>query len=158
MVSRRLSRTIGAVLRVTDIAAAIAGWELSFFIRFYVMEDAQPGLFRAFLFYSFILAALLVWFSTRNHLYESSRYLAWHTEFLLVMKSQLQAVAAFVILLYFIQPHRLSRITIGIYVGIGIVIALISRGMIRGILNRARLHGRNLRRVLIVGRGKALND
>ena len=158
MVSRRLSRTIGAVLRVTDIAASIAGWELSFFIRFYVMEDAEPGLFRAFLFYSFILAALLVWFSTRNHLYESSRYLAWHTEFLLVMKSQLQAVAAFVILLYFIQPHRLSRITIGIYVGIGIVIALSSRGMIRGILKRARLHGRNLRRVLVVGRGKALND
>ena len=158
MVSRRLSRTISAVLRVTDITATIAGWELSFFIRFYVMENAQGGLFRAFLFYSFILAALLVWFSTRNHLYETSRYLAWHKEFLLVMKSQLQAVAAFVILLYFIQPHRLSRITIGIYVGIGIVIALTSRGLIRGVLKSARIHGRNLRRVLVVGQGKALDD
>ena len=158
MVNKKLSRTLGAVLRITDIITTIGAWELSFFVRFYVMENAQPDQFMAFLRYSLILAGLVVWFSTRNHLYESNRYFAWYREFLLVTKSQLQAVVGFVILLYFINPHRLSRITIGLYVGIGLLIALTMRGMIRGVLKRARIHGRNLRQILVVGQGKALND
>ena len=158
MSSKKLIRTLSIVLMITDIVATIVAWQLSFFIRFSIMGNTQTGLFGNFLYHSFFLAALVIVFSTGNHLYVSSQYFSWHREFLLVVKSQLQAVATFVLLLYFIRPERLSRLTIVLYVGVGFIVALMMRGMIRSILRNARKKGRSLRHVLVVGQGKALEE
>lgn len=158
MAKRRLRRPVEIFLRIIDMLTTIAAWQLSFYIRFHVMENAQSGLFTVFLYNSFFLAYLVVLFSTRNNLYESFRYFVWYKEFMLVIKSQLEAVITLVIFLYFIQPNRLSRITIGLYIGIGLIMALSSRGITRSILMRARIRGHNLRRVLVVGQGKRLSE
>ena len=156
MSNKKLAKTLLVVLMITDIVVTITAWEIAYFIRFELMDNHQTGLFDNFLYYSFVLAALVVLFSTANHLYKSNQYYSWYKEFLLVVKSQLQSIATFIIILYFIKPNRLSRITIGLYIGIGIIIALIVRGIIRSLLRKSRLMGKSLRHVLIIGRGSSL--
>ncbi|OQX28587.1 MAG: undecaprenyl-phosphate glucose phosphotransferase [Spirochaeta sp. LUC14_002_19_P3] len=156
MGNRKLTNTLSFVLMISDILATIVAWEFSYYIRFVVMDNSQGGLFEIFLYYSFVLAGLVVLFSTSNHLYISSRYFSWYNEFFLVIKSQIQAVAAFVILLYFTQPDRLSRLTIGLYAGFGFITILIARGLFRGLLEKTRRQGHNLRHVLVVGQGTDL--
>ena len=153
-----MAKTQVFVYAAVDIAATIHAWILAYYIRFFVMGTGQGGSFREFLYYSFVLAGFVIIYASMNHLYEQRRYFPWYKEFLLIIKSHLLALATFVILIYFIKPYRLSRITIGLYAGIGPAVAIITRGILRSIMKWARLHGLNLRHVVVIGSGKSLNS
>lgn len=156
MSNKKLTNTLLLVLMLSDFIATIVAWEFSYYIRFFIMDNSQVELFEVFLYYSFVLAGLVVLFSTSNHLYTSSRYFSWYNEFFLVIKSQIQAISAFVIFLYFTKPDRLSRLTIGLYAGFGFITTLMTRGIFRGLLEKTRRQGHNLRHVLVVGQGADL--
>ncbi len=158
MVDVKLTKTLPIVLKTIDAITSIAAWELAYFIRFYIMKDGNSGQFDSFLFHSFILAAFVILYSTSNSLYDSNRYSSWYKESLLIIKSQVQSIVSFIVLLYFIRPDRLSRITIILYATLGVILALIIRGVIRNLHSRARQGGRNLRRALVLGQGNALED
>ena len=158
MAKRGIRRPIGIFLRMADVIATVVAWQLSFFIRFNIMGDGPGSLFGVFLFFSLILAALVIMFSTRNHLYEPYRYFIWHKEFLMVIKSQLESLVTLVMILYFFQPNRLSRLTIGLYMAIGLIFTLTTRGIGRRILKTTRTRGYNLRTVLVIGYGQGLSE
>ncbi len=158
MIDKQLTKTLPIVLKIIDAVTTIAAWELAYFIRFYIMKNGHPGQFDSFLFHSFILAAFVILYSTSNSLYDSNRYSSWYKESLLIIKSQVQSIVSFIVLLYFIRPDRLSRITIVLYAVLGVVLALVIRGVIRSLQSRARKLGRNLRHALVLGQGNALED
>ncbi|MCG8453891.1 MAG: undecaprenyl-phosphate glucose phosphotransferase [Spirochaetales bacterium] len=155
---KKQARTLALIQRFVDFAAVCLAWIASFSIRFALLGTTLGNQLPAFLITGTFLAFLVLIFNTRNHLYESNRYFPWHRETLFILKSQFQALMTFVILLYFFWPMRLSRGTILIFIGLGLLATLLFRLVIRGILNRARSKGRNLRHVLAVGDGKALGE
>jgi len=155
---KKQARTLSVVQRLADALATFAAWMTAFIIRFIILKGGQTGFFDEFLLLSILLIVLVLIYSTRNHLYESTRYFPWYREILQVIKSQLQATVTFVVILYFAWPMRLSRFSILLYLGLGLLYALIMRGLVRSVLNRARRKGKNLRHVLIIGRGDSLKD
>ncbi len=155
---KKQARTLALVQRLADAVATFIAWMTAYVIRFIVFKGGQSGFLDEFLLLSVLLVILVLMYSTRNHLYESTRYFPWYREILLVLKSQLQAIVTFVVILYFAWPMRLSRFSILLYLGLGLLYALVMRGIVRSILNSARRRGKNLRHVLIIGKGNALNE
>ncbi|MCK5735025.1 MAG: hypothetical protein KAH21_01050, partial [Spirochaetaceae bacterium] len=125
---KKRARYLSLIQRAADAAATVSAWMTAYLIRFILLEGGQKGFFDEFVILSALLVILVLLYSTRNHLYESTRYFPWYREILLVIKSQLQALVTFVVILYFAWPMRLSRISIAMYMGIALLYALIMRG------------------------------
>ena len=158
MFKRRLTKTQVFVYAAIDIATTILAWTISYLIRFYTMENTRDNFFGSYIYYSFALALFVVFFASMNHLYEQRRYFPWYKEFLLAIKTHLLSIAVFIIFVYYIQPNKISRITIGLYAGIGPALAVVTRGIMRSIMKWIRIHGMNLRHVVVIGSGKSLNS
>lgn len=97
-----------------------------------------------------------LFFYTRNNLYQSTRYFSWYKEVFGVVKSNVQSISAFFILLYVISQVRFSRITLLLYPLIAILISVILRMITRSLLRILRKSGKNLRHIIVIGSGNKL--
>jgi len=145
-----------AVYRIIDSLVVLVAWEVAYFIRFHLMK-ANMGDYNleTILMGIFILILTLI-FYTHNNLYTSQRYFSWYREMFAVYKSHFQAVSTFVVLLYFLNPDRLSRIMIVFYSVFVVILSLTERIILKKVLSRLRHKGKNLKHVVLIGHNKRI--
>jgi exopolysaccharide biosynthesis polyprenyl glycosylphosphotransferase len=144
--------------RLLDLTAVAVSWLLAYFIRFRLIPGAQEGLFQDFAKLTPYIMVISLFFFTRNNLYHSTRYFSWYKEVFGVVKSNVQSISAFFILLYIITQVRFSRITLLIYPVIAILISVLLRMIIRSQLRKIRKSGKNLRHIIVIGSGRKLQE
>ena len=152
-IHRRRYNKISLLLRLIDALSIILSWGTAYYIRFHLMKEGFRGLELDIIFMApGILVISLLLFS-HNDLYTTQRYFSWYHELFAVFKCHFQAIATLVVLLYFINPSRLSRGMLGLYAVITVIASLTFRLTVRSILLRLRLKGKNLRHVVLIGHG-----
>ena len=81
-----------------------------------------------------------------------------YNEILKPAKSNLMAIVFFVILLYFFEHERVSRLVIGIYAILSTLTLVMTRILFRNTVTESRKRGKNIQRTLLVGNGHPLKE
>jgi len=150
-------------LRAMDGAVIVGSWLASYAVRFCVAPIA-PSLavtkgfppFSKYAALAPLLAVLWMGIGTWMRLYESTRLMGRLRELQLLLKAHLVALLAFIAITYLFEEYRYSRLVI-IYFAVLAGFAMASlRLVLRAALRSLRANGVNLRHVLVVGEGSAM--
>jgi exopolysaccharide biosynthesis polyprenyl glycosylphosphotransferase len=135
-----------------DAFSIFLSWLLAFTVRLNLPEAELSFELFFFQLLPLILALSFIFFH-RQKLYLSIRFSAWYREVGAIFLANLQAGIAFVVILYFFSPYRISRATILLYLVFSEIVIVLFRIVERNILIGARRRGYNLQHVIIVGNG-----
>lgn len=154
------SQMMISLLVVADACAVVIAWLVSYWLRFSLLpvdpSKGVPGLDDKFLplLPLVVLAHLLIFYRLR--LYRPRRDRSLFTETRDIIKAFVVAVAAVIIIDYALpETNKLSRRFILTYALIGTTLFATFRGVVRAILQYMRRRGWNMRRVAIIGSGRA---
>lgn len=142
---------------LADALVAMAFWLVAYFIRFQIVPGGQEGLAEIFFKASLIVGFLTVYFFRREGLYKSYRLSSRQDELVRTARANAKAIVTFIVLAYFAAPERLSRAVILGYLVASTIGLVLYRLSVRTFLSYIRSRGRNLRHVLLVGRGRAMD-
>lgn len=151
------SREFNFLQRSADLAIVLISWISLYYLRFFIFEG-DPGPDFIFLKAAVVLVLISAYFFSREGLYESLRLATRQQEILRILKANLIAIIAFIVLLYFVTDKRLSR---AVMIGYSLLstFALIGfRMSVRSYLRQLRARGKNLRTMLLVGHGWILEE
>ncbi len=144
---------------IIDTAAVVAAWLIAFQLRYHVFANhGLPENETFFLSLTPVIVAISLIFYNINHLYETHRYTSWHKETLKIVLANVQSLATFVFLLYFVAPARFSRLTILLYLPISQITMVAARLVSRFLIRYSRRKGINLRYTVLVGNGSSMTD
>lgn len=152
---REQSKLLQQGLFLVDVALIGVAWILAWFIRFNVMTPPEYVSLARYL--EFLPAVLIIWAAVflLSGLYHTYRAQRLPLIAFAVGRAVFFGLVASVVAMFFFRAFSFSRMHM-------LVFGLISSGMLVGlrltayaIVRRARRQGRNLRRVLIVGAGRA---
>ena len=143
--------------KITDISVITLLWNGAYFFRFNVLHGHESISSFEFFKYSIIPGALTIYFQSKNKLYESWRFKSRLTEIWNSLKSNIEAGLVLTLILYFIEPIRLSRILLATYILSSIFIMPTIRLIQRNLLRALRKKGFNTRNCLALGDGQQLH-
>lgn len=133
-------------------------WLLSYWLRFNFLSGAEQGLAYVFLLLAPVVSILTIYFFHSCGLYQSQRFSSRYIELLSVAKGSFLATTSLVVIIYFVSPERISRLTILFYFLISTFGMSIIRILIRNFLRSLRRKGQNLRHVILVGNSELLSQ
>lgn len=139
-----------------DIITITFSWFFSYYLRFYVIPGGIGKPLGEFIRIWLIVIVLFLFFNNRNGLYSSMRNLSWVHETNRILLSVFQSLLTLVIILYFLFPKRVSRVTLTLFFVTVLLMVIMERFLITTFLNYIRSKGRNLKHVLLVGYGEGL--
>ncbi len=142
--------------KLTDAVIIAFLWNMSFVLRFTILEGNESINQLSFLKYSLLPVSLTLYFQAKNKLYESQRFKDKKVEILNSIKSNIESGVVLTLILYFIEPIRLSRILLGSFITSTLIIMPLVRILQRNFLRWLRKNGRNLRTCLVFGDGENL--
>jgi len=154
-------RTFGYLLPVVDAAVVVAAWLASYWVRFSLAPiPITKGLppFSSYASLTPLVAVLWMSVFALMHLYESRRMLGRLNELRLVLKAHGVALLGFIALTYLFEDYRYSRLVMLNFALLGGLSLGLFRVVLRGTLRSLRAHGFNLRYVLAVGEGPAIES
>ena len=154
--ARKRYNPVSLTLRIIDTLLVLAAWEAAYYIRFHIFKEGFHGLEVEIIALAPAILVITLTFFTHNDLYAAQRYFSWYHEIFSIFKSHFQSISTFVVLLYFINPSRLSRIMLAIYTLLTVVLSLIFRLIMRSILYRMRMKGKNLKHVVLIGHSQQI--
>jgi exopolysaccharide biosynthesis polyprenyl glycosylphosphotransferase len=154
---KNFEKPIANIQRLIDFFLAFVVWMSLYFFRFSLIPKAQEGLFDQFFKAGLLLSILTVIIFSKQGLYKSYRQRTIGHELFDTFKSNTLTILIFVALVYLISDQRLSRAVIIGYAVVSSVAFLFLKLFIRKVLRFVRLSGKNLRHIVLIGRGKALN-
>ena len=157
---KRYQHIVGGVFRSVDALVIGIAWVAAYWMRFYVpLIEVTKG-FPAFSTYAALCPVVLaVWMGTFSWMkvYQSRRMLRRTHEAHLLIKAHLVSLLIFIALTYLVSEYRYSR-AVMLYFGIlGGGMLVFFRLTLRNILRNMRSRGINLRHVLVVGEGPAVD-
>ena len=160
---KRYQHTFGYAFRLIDALVAVAAWLASYWIRFYLPAvtpalEVRKGLpeFASYAALAPLIAVLWVSVFAVMRVYESKRLLGLIREVQLLMKAHALALLLFIGLTYFFEDYRYSRVVM-VYFGALSALGIVAfRMTLRTLLRHFRANGFNLRHILAVGEGVAL--
>lgn len=144
--------------RIMDTLVIVFSWEAAYFLRFHVMKSGQQNLDPTIALMAILVVVITHLFFSHNDLYTSQRYFSWYREMFSIFKSQFQSISTVIVLLYFLNPSRLSRIMLMIYTVIVVLLSLSERLIIKAVLQRLRRRGRNLKHVVLIGHSESIYE
>ncbi len=150
------SHTFSLLQRCIDLFAVFTAWFCAYIMRFYLLSGGEPGLELFFIKLTPIVLILALYFFNKESLYKSNRFKSQSREILALFQANLQSFLAFVLILYFFAPNRVSRIVLITYFIFSIIFTTTLRIAYRKFLREIRKKGKNLRHVLLVGHGEQL--
>lgn len=160
---KRYQHTFGYVFRVIDACVVVLAWLASYWIRFdlppvLAFLSVKKGLpeFETYAALAPLIAILWVGIFTATRVYESKRLLGRMREVQVVLKAHFLALLAFIAITYLFEEYKYSRLVIVYFALIGGAGLVLFRVLLRSALQRLRAQGFNLRHVLAVGEGEAL--
>ena len=144
--------------KVADITVITFLWNSAFYFRFNVLHGYESISSFEFFKYSVIPAATTIYFQSKNKLYESWRFKERKAEIWNSFKSNVEAGLVLTLILYFIEPIRLSRILLATYIASTLLIMPGIRLMQRNLLRHFRKKGYNTRQCLVIGNGTQIKN
>jgi len=138
---------------VLDICLTSAAFILAYFIKRYYLPLPFRGLTIAPNYYVILLIIIIIWYVTFNSfdLYASYRRQSYGKVFLNMLEAVSTAMLALILCMYLFKIKDVSRIMIGIFFILDIVLLGMSKSMAYFLLQRFREKGFNYRNVLIIG-------
>ncbi len=137
--------------RMVDLIIVLCCWSAAYFLRFHAMIKGSQSIDFEILAMGLIVGILTHLYFSHNNLYTSQRYFSWHREIFSVVKSHFQSISTVIVLLYLLNPSRLSRIMLIIYTLMVVTCSLAGRMIIKSILFNRRRKGKNLKHVILIG-------
>jgi Undecaprenyl-phosphate glucose phosphotransferase len=156
---KRYHHIVGGVFRVVDASVIGATWIVSYWIRFKIQLFPVTKGFPSFHRYASLTPMVMaLWWITFSWLkvYQSRRMLRRTDEAHLLLRAHGAAMVFFITLTYLFSEYRYSR-GVMIYFGVlGGLLLVIFRLSLRNSLRAVRRKGFNLRYVIAVGEGAAI--
>ncbi len=153
---KRYHRVVNGAFRVIDAMTIGIAWLLAYWLRFTWPVIAVTKGFPSFESYAALLPLVMILWSvifSAFRVYESKRMLRRTDEIHLLLKAHGMALILFVFLTYIFSEYRYSRAVILFFAGVGGILLIAFRLLLRNSLRSLRRRGFNLRQLLIVGEG-----
>jgi len=142
--------------RILDFLIVTICWNVAYIVRFGLMASDIDYSDLEIPIIGVAVAVITLLFFSHNDLYTSQRYFSWHHELLSVFKSHFQAISTVIVLLYALNPSRLSRIMLLTYSISVVALSLGVRLLVKALLIRRRRRGFNLKQVVLIGANKSI--
>ncbi|OFZ17794.1 MAG: undecaprenyl-phosphate glucose phosphotransferase [Bdellovibrionales bacterium GWB1_55_8] len=156
---KRYHHIVGGVFRVVDASVIGLVWLASYFIRFHLgIFEVSKGLPKFESYAALTPLVMILWstvFASMN-VYQSRRMLRRTHEAHQLLRAHGVALLFFIALTYLITEYRYSRIVMINFAVLGGFFLVAFRLSLRNALRAIRRNGHNLRHVLVVGEGKAV--
>ncbi|MFS4461096.1 undecaprenyl-phosphate glucose phosphotransferase [Bdellovibrio sp. HCB2-146] len=149
-------RSFSYIQKLVDFTVATLSWYGLYVIRFELLPNGQKGLELAFLKAGCVVGLLTIYFFARAGLYRSYRMSSRYEELAKVFRANTLASVTLVVLIYFLADGRMSRSVVLGYYLFSTMIFLFSKVAVRSFLRLMRSRGRNLRHIVVVGSGLAI--
>jgi Undecaprenyl-phosphate glucose phosphotransferase len=160
---KRYQYTFGHLFRLTDACVVVGAWIASYWVRFDLpalapVLEVRKGLpeFTTYAALAPLVAVLWVAVLTWMRVYESKRLLGLVGEVRVLLRAHAVALLAFIAITYLFEEYKYSRLVMIYFALIGGAALVTFRVALRTALRRLRANGFNLRHVLAVGEGEAL--
>jgi len=156
---KQYHHVVGGIFRIVDALVIGLAWIASYWVRFYIpLIEVSKG-FPRFSKYAALAPLVMVLWSTvfsSVHVYQSRRVLRRTHEAYLILKAHAIALVLFISLTYMFSEYKYSR-GVMIYFGIlGGFFLIVFRLTLRNTLRQIRKKGYNLRYILGIGEGIAV--
>lgn len=155
---RQNERTFLNLHRAADFCIAIFCWYVVYAIRFYLIPNAQAGQGAVFLKVGFVVAFMTLYFFSKAGLYRSYRLGSRYEEIGKVLKTNSMVAVTLVVLLYFLADERLSRFVVLGYYIVSTCVFIACKVTLRNVLRHLRSKGMNLRHIVLIGHGVAIEQ
>lgn len=153
---RANEKTIAYLQKLFDLGISLGLWFLIYHTRFEYFPNAQEGLLGDFVRAGLVMSLMTVFVFYRQGLYRSYRLRPLYDEVVTILKSNCLANLIVISVLYLVFDDRLSRaVLIGYFLTSSLTYAFF-RTLIRHLLRRVRKEGKNLRHVMLIGQGAAI--
>ena len=160
---KRYQYTFGNLFRLMDACVVVGAWLASYWVRF-DLPALTPELavtkglpdFTTYAALAPLVAVLWVAILTWLRVYESKRLLGVMAEVRAVLRGHAVALLAFIAITYLFEEYKYSRLVMIYFALLGGAALVTLRVALRTALRRLRAKGFNLRHVLAVGEGQAL--
>jgi Undecaprenyl-phosphate glucose phosphotransferase len=156
---KRYQNLVSGVLGLIDASILVGAWLVSYWLRFYAPLVPVTKGFPPFSVYASLTPVVaLVWLSVfaAMRVYKLSRLLSpWH-EIMLVVKAHALSLLVFIALTYLFEEYRYSRLVTVYFGSLAGALLVAGRLAVRSAFRTLRSRGFNLRQVLIVGEGAAV--
>jgi exopolysaccharide biosynthesis polyprenyl glycosylphosphotransferase len=144
--------------KLFDFSIAFSLWLLIYWYRFNYLPGAESGLLLTFVKGGMALGALTLFAFGGQGLHRSNRMSSRQDELFRLLKGNTLAVVTFVLLSYFFVENKISRSVILAYFITSTPIFILFRLSVRSFLGHLRRRGYNLRHVVLIGHGRAINE
>ncbi|MGK5089231.1 undecaprenyl-phosphate glucose phosphotransferase [Bdellovibrionota bacterium FG-2] len=156
---KRYHHIVGGTFRIVDACVIGAAWLISYWIRFYVpLIEVTKG-FPSFEKYAALSPLIMIlWMAVFSgmRVYQSRRILRRTHEVHLLLKAHGVAMLFFIALTYLFSEYRYSRVVMLYFGLLGGLLLITFRLTLRNALRNIRRKGYNLRHILGVGEGPAI--
>jgi Undecaprenyl-phosphate glucose phosphotransferase len=157
---KRYQHTVGGMLRVMDACVMAGAWLAAYWARFFLpgFFPVTKGLppFTTYASLAPLVAVLWLVVFTMMGVYESRRMLGIGHQLARLLKAHGVALLLFVAVTYLFEEYKFSRLVMLYFAGLGTLTTVLFRVLVRSCLHTLRARGYNLRYVLAVGEGEAL--
>ncbi len=141
-----------------DMIATLAAWFLSYYLRFYILPGGARDSLGLFTALAFLAMLSTLFFLFYNKLYESNVVSKWETEVGGLLRVSVDVFLTFVVFYYYLMRITVSRVALGMFMIIHFVFLFTGRRIANKIIGHKVKSGQFLRRALLVGYGKKLQD
>jgi Undecaprenyl-phosphate glucose phosphotransferase len=156
---KRYQRTIGDLFRVFDAVLVAAAWLGAYWLRFYVspvdVQDMPP--FDTYAALAPLVAVLWAATFSWSRVYESRRMVGRMQEVGVLLKAHGMALLLFIATTYAFEDYKYSRGVMIIFATSAALALAVARVAVRSTLRSLRARGYNLRHVVAIGDGPALD-
>jgi len=136
-----------------DIAIAGLSFILAYHLKLFFLPKSLRGLTSDPNYYIVLLLIIIAWFISFKwmDMYKSYRQQRFWQFFIAIIKSSFMGMVLVSIAMYFLHIQGISRLLMGIFLVLNIVLLTLSKFIIFMILKKVRTDGLNTRNILIVG-------
>jgi Undecaprenyl-phosphate glucose phosphotransferase len=156
--STRYRAVVSILVRVTDALVVGAAWLASYWARLLSPRLGQKQLPEFGVYASLVPMILLLWAVVFSFLgvYQSGRMRTRTAEVLLLWRAHATALVIFVALASLFDSYRYSRLVVIYFAAFGALVLATFRVLLRTVLRALRKRGYDVRHVVIVGGGEAV--
>lgn len=156
---KRYHHSVGLVFRAADACIVGAVWLIAYWLRFNTpFIEITKGLPEFETYAALTPLVIAIWMAVfaYSRVYASRRMLRRTDEVYLILRSHGVAMLLFLALTYFFSEYKYSRIVMLFFGSLSGALLVLGRLVLRNGLREIRRRGHNLRKVLCIGEGGAL--
>jgi exopolysaccharide biosynthesis polyprenyl glycosylphosphotransferase len=143
-----------------DICFTVSAFISAYFIKLHLLPEPIKGLITAPNYYIVLLFIIIIWYLSFRifDIYDSFRKQSFAQIFWKIIKAVVSGMVVLHFVMYLLKITDVSRIMMGIFFSLNILLLGVSKGFVYKLLTHFREKGFNLRNVLIIGGRERAKD